>query len=62
MDGNKRTAFLIADLFLNRSDYTLRGIKKRGLLELEDLILSIAQDHLTKDEIAAWFAARVRKL
>jgi len=61
VDGNKRTAFLIADLFINRSGYSLRGLKKAALLELEDLILAIVEDHMSSEEISAWFKARIRK-
>jgi death-on-curing protein len=61
VDGNKRTAFLIADLFLNRSGYVLHGVRKSGLHELEDLILAVVEQHLSADDIAAWFRRRVRR-
>ena len=61
VDGNKRTTFLTIDLFLDRSGYVLRGVKKTGLRELEDLILAVDERHLTVNDIEAWFRKRVRR-
>ena len=61
VDGNKRTTFLTIDLFLDRSGYVLRGVKKTGLRELEDLILAVVERHLTVNDIEAWFRKRVRR-
>ena len=62
IDGNKRTAFLIVDLFLNRSGYRLRGMRRSGLRELEDLILEIVEQHLPFETISEWFEKRVQRV
>jgi len=62
VDGNKRTAFLIVDLFLNRSGYRLRGLRRSGLRELEDLILDIVENHLALETISEWFRCRIERI
>ena len=60
-DGNKRTAFLIIDLFLYRSGYRLASRRGNVNRELEQLILRIVEDHPGFEDIAAWFKVRIRK-
>jgi death on curing protein len=60
-DGNKRTAFLIIDLFLYRSGYRLESRLGNAYVELERFILRIVEDRLPFDDIAGWFKARVAK-
>lgn len=61
VDGNKRTAFLVVDLFVQRSGYKLRGIGAPADEELENLILDIATSAVQKPGIEAWFRLRLRK-
>jgi death-on-curing protein len=60
-DGNKRTAFLIVDLFLYRCGYRLESKRGEGRRGLERLILRIVENHPEFDEIADWFKLRIRK-
>ncbi|MGC2519166.1 MAG: Fic family protein [Burkholderiales bacterium] len=60
-DGNKRTAFLIVDLFLYHSGYRLESRRGDVRRELERLILQIVEHHPGFDEIAGWFKLRIRK-
>lgn len=59
VDANKRTAFLIVDLFLHRSGYELQGLKGDRDSELERLILRIVEDRPSPAQIAAWFKERL---
>lgn len=51
VDGNKRTGVMAALLFLN-----LNGVDTSALedQELEDFAVSVATDHLSVEQIAAW--------
>jgi death on curing protein len=60
-DGNKRTAFLIVDLFLYRSGYRLESRTDNVYVQLERFIVQIVRDRLSFDPIADWFAAHIVK-
>ena len=60
-DGNKRTAFLIVDLFIYRSGYRLRAIRGSADRDLENLILRIVQEHTPFEDIVGWFKQRIRR-
>ena len=60
-DGNKRTAFLILDLFIYGSAYVLTGLKGDPYDELEEFILQIADIHPPIEEITEWFRVRLRR-
>lgn len=62
MDGNKRTAFLITELLIARSDYKLNGLKAHANVELERLIIDIASVHPPQPELARWFKDRLVKV
>lgn len=49
-DGNKRTGITVAAIFLMRNGLHLTATSK----ELEDFAVSVAVDHLTIENIAAW--------
>lgn len=49
-DGNERTALAVCGVFLIRNKHALKA-EPRGL---EDFTISIATDHLSVSEIAAW--------
>jgi death-on-curing protein len=59
LDGNKRTAYLIVDLFLSRSGYRLRGLKRSADAELYELMVAIVEQHLSTQDIATWFRRRL---
>lgn len=61
IDGNKRTAFLIVDLFLQRSGYRLRAINDNPDHALEDFVLLIVEQNPGQQDIATWFNARIAR-
>lgn len=61
IDGNKRTSFLIVDLFLPRSGYRMRAINDNPDHALENFILTIVQENTKHEEIAEWFRMRIAK-
>jgi death on curing protein len=62
VDANKRTAFLVVDLFLERSGYALHGVSESPDEELEQLILDIATNTIQLPAIETWFQKRLNKL
>ena len=61
IDGNKRTAYIVVDLFVGRSGYALHSVTGDPYIELEELVLRIADEHPPMPELVAWFKARMRK-
>lgn len=61
IDGNKRTAFLVVDLFLQRSGYRLRGLIDDRDRELENFLLTVVQENTAQEDIARWFKARIAR-
>lgn len=61
-DGNKRTAFIVTRLFLERSGYTLTGVHDSADVELENLVVGIAGAHPLQEPIPDWFKRRLRRL
>lgn len=59
VDGNKRTAFIVTRLFLERTGYKLNGIHNSPDVELEHLIVGIAGAHPLQESIADWFRRRL---
>jgi death on curing protein len=62
VDGNKRTAFYVVDLFLARSGYDLLGLHHSPDVELENLVVTIAKGEIALPDIEAWFKARLQKI
>ena len=61
-DGNKRTALLLTTLLIGRSSYGLYAVGDENLEQaFEDLVVSVVEDRLSVDEIAAWFKPRLRR-
>jgi death on curing protein len=58
VDGNKRTAWLLVEILVARSDYFLDISDDE---RIDDLVVSIADGQLEFDQIVSWFAARLRK-
>ncbi|MBI1416107.1 MAG: type II toxin-antitoxin system death-on-curing family toxin [Limimaricola sp.] len=56
VDGNKRTALLITDLFIRRSGYHLNLDPKE---RFDDLIVDVASGRVGFDELVPWFKARL---
>jgi death-on-curing family protein len=52
-DGNKRTAWLLTELFIERSGYTLTIDQD---YPIDDLVVDLASGALSFDDIALWFA------
>lgn len=61
VDGNKRTTFLVIDLFLDRSNYRLRGPRYRSNRRLEGLILAVAEGELNFPAISDWYRREIVK-
>ena len=61
VDGNKRTAFLVLDLFLARSGYRLHTPGVAVDRAIETLILRLVRKGISPDELPVWFSRRVRR-
>ncbi len=55
VDGNKRTAWIAARLFLSLNGVSIEFDK----IEATNMVLELAAGKLTEDEVAAWFRARI---
>lgn len=58
VDGNKRTALIVAGAFLDRSGWALRSAVTPPVFESH--ILQIARGELTFEHIEDWFRGHVR--
>ena len=58
LDGNKRTAFVIAVTFLNLNGYDFDAPSD----DTYTLFLGLAEGSISEDEVAAWFRERLRHL
>ena len=58
LDGNKRTAFVVAIVFLLDNSYELTATDQ----EATTAMLSVAEGMMTEAELGAWFRAQIRKL
>jgi len=61
VDGNKRTALYLVNLFLHKSGYVLQS---KSLMdqeeEIEHLIMDVVVKFLEYDELVLWFKKRVQ--
>ncbi len=55
-DGNKRTALVVADLFLMLNGYELTSSASENVLT----ILGVADGSISKDELAAWVRSNIQ--
>jgi prophage maintenance system killer protein len=64
VDGNKRTTLLLTATLLERSGYDLVSPEPDGAIdaELEELIVAVAEHHLTVEQVAEWFKVRIRRM
>ncbi|WP_374372705.1 type II toxin-antitoxin system death-on-curing family toxin [Tabrizicola sp.] len=58
VDGNKRTAWLLVELLLARSGYSLQIPDEE---RLDDFVVSVAAGETEFAQIQSWFASRLRK-
>lgn len=59
VDGNKRTAWLLVEILIDRSGYVLKIPDDE---RIDDLVVSVADGQVDFDWIVEWFATRlVRK-
>ena len=56
VDGNKRTALVIADLFLMLNGYELVSLPAENVLK----ILTVADGTLSEEELVAWISGNIR--
>lgn len=57
-DGNKRMAWLLAELLIERSGYRLAIPDDE---RIDDLVVAVASGQMTFAELVAWFAPRLVK-
>jgi death on curing protein len=64
VDGNKRTTLLLTITLLERSEYDLVSPEPNGDIdvELEELIVAVADGQLNVGQITEWFKARIRRM
>jgi death-on-curing protein len=55
VDGNKRTAFLLAGLLVERSGYELRDPD----LEAEEMLVAVVEHQISFDDLVQWFQQRI---
>jgi death-on-curing protein len=58
VDGNKRTAWLLTELLIDRSGYELDIADDAPI---DDLVVAVAEGGMTFDDLVAWFKARLRR-
>lgn len=56
VDGNKRTAWLVAEILIERSGYCLNIPDDEPI---DDLVVGVADGSLTFEQIEAWFKERL---
>ncbi|WP_348644696.1 type II toxin-antitoxin system death-on-curing family toxin [Yoonia sp. F2084L] len=57
-DGNKRTAWLLVEILIERSGFHLSIADDAPI---DDLVVSVADNQITFEELCAWFKARISK-
>ena len=55
VDGNKRTAWVAARLFLRMNGHQIRFAKEDAIR----MVLALAAGHLSEEELADWFRQRI---
>lgn len=58
VDANKRTAWIVAELLIERSGYELLMPEDEPI---DDLVVAIAAGDMRLDEVENWFKVRIRK-
>ena len=57
-DGNKRTAWLLTELLIDRSNYQLEIADDAPI---DDLVVAVADGSLSFDALVEWFRERLRR-
>ncbi len=58
VDGNKRTAWLLVEILIDRSGYTLNT---RDDDPIDDLVVGVATGEIQFDELVVWFKDRLTR-
>jgi death-on-curing protein len=58
VDGNKRTAWLLVTLLVDRSGYRLTVLEDEPI---DDLVVAVATGEIDFDPLATWFRARLTR-
>ena len=58
VDGNKRTAWILVEILIERSGYALAIPDDEPI---DDLVVDVARNAVTFDELVAWFKARLAR-
>ena len=58
VDGNKRTAWVLARLFLELNDFTLEYGQADAVMKM----LALAAGEISEDELAAWLRERLKRV
>jgi death-on-curing protein len=58
VDANKRTAWLLVEILIDRSGYDLETDPDE---RIDDLVVDVASGRLAIEELTIWFAARLTK-
>jgi len=58
VDGNKRTAWLLTELLIERSGYVLDIADD---VPIDDLVVGVADGRIAFDDLVAWFRPRLRR-
>ena len=58
IDGNKRTAYVVTRVFLNVNGFDIDATKEEKYITF----LTLAEGHLSEDELAAWIESKLKKV
>ena len=61
VDGNKRTALIVANLFVDRSGYKLVAHEGDLNMEFETMILDVVEHRLDFAALVDWFRQRLQR-
>lgn len=56
MDGNKRTGYVTARLFLNLNGFTFTATAKESF----DVLLAVANNDMTKEQLTNWYRDHIK--
>ena len=59
VDGNKRTAWLLVEILIDRSGYRLEIADEEPI---DDLVVSVASGQLGFDDLVEWFGPRLVRI
>ena len=59
VDGNKRTAWILVELLIERSDYTLQIPNDEPI---DDFVVAVASNEASFNDILHWFDLRIIRI